>query len=243
MKNKIGWCDMTWNPVWGCRNHCEYCYARKIAKRFYKVVGKREYDPHGLSLPGDGVSLKIDYLKHFVPRFLESQFDKKFPKKPQRIFVGSMSEIYYWEKEWMEKTLNKIEEYPQHTFIFLTKHLRVYNKYTFPSNCWIGFTATKEYSFEENDSYLEDFRYKWHTFISFEPLLEEINTSNIEYLNLDWVIIGAETGNRKDKIIPNRKWVEDIVLYCLKNGIPLYTKDNLKDIYPHQIKEFPEAIK
>jgi len=38
--NKIGWCDLTFNPVWGCLNHCEYCYARKIAKRFAgKIVG------------------------------------------------------------------------------------------------------------------------------------------------------------------------------------------------------------
>ena len=41
--NKIGWCLMTWNPVWGCRNHCEYCYARGIAKRFGNVMAENEY--------------------------------------------------------------------------------------------------------------------------------------------------------------------------------------------------------
>lgn len=33
-KTKIDWCDSTWNPVTGCLHGCEYCYARKIAKRF-----------------------------------------------------------------------------------------------------------------------------------------------------------------------------------------------------------------
>lgn len=26
---KIEWCDMTWNPVWGCRNNCEYWSGKK----------------------------------------------------------------------------------------------------------------------------------------------------------------------------------------------------------------------
>lgn len=33
-KTKVDWCDSTWNPVTGCLHGCEYCYARKIAKRF-----------------------------------------------------------------------------------------------------------------------------------------------------------------------------------------------------------------
>ena len=42
MKNKIGWCDRTFNPVGGCLNHCEYCYARGIAKRFWKQMCDKE---------------------------------------------------------------------------------------------------------------------------------------------------------------------------------------------------------
>lgn len=33
-KTKIEWADATWNPVTGCYNNCEYCYARRIATRF-----------------------------------------------------------------------------------------------------------------------------------------------------------------------------------------------------------------
>ena len=241
--NKIGWCDMTWNPVWGCKNHCEYCYARKIASFRYDQIAEKEYQ-YMQNRGGICQGEFANRLRHFVPTFIESNFNKKLPIKPQRIFVGSMSEIYYWKKEWMEMVLDKIRQYPQHTFQFLTKFPRVYNKYIFPNNCWLGFTVTEEYSFEENDCYLEDFRYKWHTFISFEPLLGRIDVSNIKYLNVDWVIIGAETGNRKDKVIPKNEWILDIVDYCNEQRIPVYIKDNLIKYYPvyGNMKAFPKEV-
>lgn len=33
-RTKIEWATMTWNPVTGCKHGCEYCYARRIARRF-----------------------------------------------------------------------------------------------------------------------------------------------------------------------------------------------------------------
>ena len=33
-KTKIDWCDMSWNPITGCKHGCEYCYARRMAERF-----------------------------------------------------------------------------------------------------------------------------------------------------------------------------------------------------------------
>ncbi|MEX0595047.1 MAG: DUF5131 family protein, partial [Candidatus Paceibacterota bacterium] len=120
--NKIGWCSETWNPVVGCLNNCEYCYARKIAKRFrrsiaiketlYRIEEIEKVKPSEILIEGDKIWDSID---KFEPTFLESQFDKKFPKKPQRIFVGSMSEIYYWDMVWIQRVIDKVKQYPQHT--------------------------------------------------------------------------------------------------------------------------------
>lgn len=43
-----------------------------------------------------------------------------------------------------------------------------------------------------------------------------------------WVILGAETGNRADKVIPCREWVDNIVAFCEENEIPVFFKDNLR---------------
>ena len=240
MKNKIGWCNLTFNPVWGCLNYCPYCYARKIASFRYKQMVEIEFCHHWKKHPtwawtGDYLS----GLKDFKLTFLRAQFDKKFPQKTQKIFVGSMSEIYYWEDRWLEKVLEKVKLYPQHIFQFLTRYPEVYDRYIFPKNCWLGVTITKEKDFERGIPYL--FITSCNiTFVSVEPMLEYINPGPFLNANIDWVILGAETGKRKGKIIPKKEWIENIVNYCKWNNIPVYLKDSLKDIYPEKIKMFPK---
>jgi len=63
-KTKIEWCSSTWNPVWGCKNKCSYCYARKLAWRFGTKIYKNEAK-----------------RRRFEPIFVQSNFDKPFPKK------------------------------------------------------------------------------------------------------------------------------------------------------------------
>ena len=74
---KIEWCDYTWNPAWGCKNLCNYCYARKIARRFGKLKAKKEYEYREI------YNLKEleNRLNNFIPTFLITNFHKKFPKK------------------------------------------------------------------------------------------------------------------------------------------------------------------
>ncbi|MCK4328295.1 DUF5131 family protein [candidate division WOR-3 bacterium] len=247
--NKIGWCDFTFNPVWGCRNHCEYCYARIFANRFYKGTAEKEHRYIHKYRINSYIEWKVleNRLKNFKLTFLHSHFDKKFPKKPQRIFVGSMSEIYYWKDEWLEKVLEKVKRYPQHTFQFLTKFPEVYCKvYDFPKNCWLGVTITKDDDFDNGtyDFLRSDLNRDNIKYISFEPLFGRILSYKlIKYF--DWVIIGAETGNRKDKVIPKLDWVLEIIRYCEHHKIPVYIKDNLTKYYAEcrGYKQFPERVK
>ncbi len=185
-------------------------------------------------------------LRDFAPTWLESNFNKKLPKSPQRIFVGSMSEIYYWDEEWIERVIEKVKQYPQHTFQFLTEHPQIYSEWVWPNNCWLGITITKNPKDGESGRW-DFYEYKQHNkgnlkFVCYEPLLMQMQL--IYYLDLegvDWVIVGTETGNRKGKIIPKKEWIEDIRYYCKINNIPLYLKDSLKEIYPEEIKMFPEV--
>lgn len=51
------------------------------------------------------------------------------------------------------------------------------------------------------------------------------------------MIIGAETGNRKGKIIPEKAWVQKIAGVCKEYGTPLFMKKSLKDIMGNDFKQ------
>ncbi len=219
-KTKIDWCDFTWNPVWGCRNNCPYCYARKLAKRF-----------------GD---------PEFLPTWKQKNFDKPFPKKPSRIFVNSMSDVAFWESEWLIKALYKIGQNSDHTFFMLTKEPSFYTHFNnlSPFNLWFGVTLACEYKAIYSSGRMRNIR-GVKSFASIEPILERIqpnylgggDTRSCAYR---WIIIGAETGNRKSKVIPQREWIAEIVDYCKANQIPVFLKDSLREIWGEKlIQEYP----
>ena len=100
---------------------------------------------------------------------------------------------------------------------------------------------------------------KAHKFISIEPLLCDICDVEDEreggkllenfllprgYKSFfEWIIVGAETGNRKDKVVPKREWVEKLVDLCRRAGIPIFMKSSLAPIWGEPlIQEFPEQL-
>ncbi len=223
-KTRIEWCDYTWNCVIGCKNNCKLCYAKKINNRFHFIENWNN------------------------PEWKEKTFNKIFPKKASRIFVNSMSDICFWENSWMEKVLNKIKEYPQHQFLFLTKNPECYNNYWVYNNCWLGVTITSNDDFmyrDQNDKSF-DFVLKESiegslpkVFYSIEPLIDRVDLDL--HFTPDWVIIGADSTRNKNKIIPKLEWIEEIKEGCQKNNIPYFEKDNLKNIVKRKlIKEFPK---
>ena len=79
--------------------------------------------------------------------------------------------------------------------------------------------------------------------MSIEPLLEEI-TQLQRLKHHDWIIVGAETGRRKNKVILERKWIDDIVSECRKENVPLFMKSSLTEIWGEPlIQEFPEGLR
>ena len=215
-KTRIDWCDYTWDPVWGCERGCEYCYAEKIAKRFHP---------------------EQDFKK---PWFKPKRFNSGFPKQPSIIFVNSMSDPAYWENNWVKMVIGKISAHPQHNFLFLTKSPQVYDEYNWPSNCWLGVTITNQD--QTCDLSYSDFENKEKIFFSIEPILEPVDLP----LMPDWIIIGAETGNRKEKIIPAKKWIMDLVyqIRVFDKSRPVFMKDSLREIMENDfIQQFPEGMK
>lgn len=206
-KSKIEWCDSTWNPVTGCLHKCPYCYAKKIAKRF------------GEHKEGQGIielhwKRENPYPYDFYPTFHKYRLDEPARKtRPRKIFVCSMADLFgdWVPDEWIQEVFETCKKAPQHKYLFLTKNpkrlceLANTDKLPANNNFWYGSTVTSKNSLRYPG------RFKDNTFLSIEPLLEPLDAGLGSFGKVKWIIIGAETGNRKDKIMPKREWVENIV--------------------------------
>ena len=76
----IEWTDATWNPVTGCTKispGCKHCYAERMANRL-KAMGQPNYR--------NGFEVTLQ------PQMLELPLQWK---KPKRIFVNSMSDLFH----------------------------------------------------------------------------------------------------------------------------------------------------
>lgn len=245
IKSKIDWCDSTFNPVTGCLHGCQYCYARGIVARF---GGKATGIPHVLNERWrDGNGNAKPYPFGFTPTFHRYKLDEYQKKKRSRnIFVCSMADLFgeWVPEEWIIEVFEACKKGPQHNYIFLTKnperYIELCQKGLLPQedNFWFGSSATRP---SDHYSWFTDQKFHW--FLSMEPLLEEFGEINPGAVKPEWVIIGAETGNRKDKVIPRHAWIENLVDQCRQYGIPVFMKDSLTDIWGTElIREFPKQL-
>lgn len=57
---------------------------------------------------------------------------------------------------------------------------------------------------------------------------------------VNWIILGAESGNRKDKVVPRREWIDNIVQICDERNIPVFMKESLRGLMGADFRqEFP----
>jgi protein gp37 len=115
---KIEWTDTTWNPIRGCSRvseGCRNCYAEKIAYRF-----------SGFGQPYEGLARITNGHPQWTGKvqIVENHLlDPLKWKKPKRIFVNSMSDLFHENvpDEWLDRIFAVMALCPQHTFQVLTK--------------------------------------------------------------------------------------------------------------------------
>lgn len=129
----IEWTDSTWNPIRGCSRvseGCRNCYAERVAARF--SWGEEEAMVGGSSLEGraGGPYEGLATMTKDGPRWTgEVRFVRKHLsdpvawKKPRRIFVNSMSDLFHENvtDEQIDMIFAVMALAPQHTFQILTK--------------------------------------------------------------------------------------------------------------------------
>ncbi len=272
-KTKIDWCNSSWNPVTGCLHGCAYCYARKIAERFRGCIldlvgdsvvvrdgcGKGPiYELNNPVSKVDGIDpvlgsrvSKAPYPFSFSPTFHRYRLD--IPArwtKPRTIFVCSMADLFgeWVPDKWIEQVFEACEAAPQHRYLFLTKNPKRYVELyrngilRVRDSFWYGSTITNAndpfyYSRMPDDNP--------HTFCSIEPILEPIGMEPLGTMRVmpDWVIVGAETGSRKDKVAPQKEWIDEIAAECRRCRKPLFMKDSLRSLMGAGFRqEFPWEV-
>lgn len=284
-KTKIDWADSTWNPVTGCLHGCEYCYARRIAKRFggasethnneccneCQWITEETGEIHDLVEPiyDYDTGRNAPYPFDFDPTFHRYKLDE--PKrwtKPRTIFVCSMADLFgeWVPDEWIREVFQACEAAPQHRYLFLTKNptrlSRMANAYVIrewneehqkPHNQTAEYEGVLSLPVHDNwwfGSTLDNANarrfqggFTWNTFTSIEPLTEYMDMGLGSFGSDRWTIIGAETGNRKGKVIPQREWVENILEAASITRMKVFMKESLRELMCDDFRqEFPWEV-
>ena len=265
-KTKIDWCDATWNPVTGCLHGCEYCYARGIANRFggdmaeEEIIMPPDFSSESMSQPiktrqkmihdldkpfvmkreKDGAIVKSPYPFNFDPTFHRYRLDIPARwQRPRTIFVCSMADLFggWVPDEWITDVFEACGAAGRHRYLFLTKnpkrYIELHEKRLLPGwkNMWYGTSVTNN----ETEYFFSVFH---NTFASIEPIHGDFDPDKEPLFN--WAIIGAETGNREDRVVPERAWIDHVVQSCRRNGIPVFMKESLRGIMGADfIQEYP----
>ena len=244
-KSKIDWCDFTWNPVTGCRRGCPYCYAHNQARRFSGDVRINATDQQLLASDGPAGKIYtllqpfknsrgrvIPFPAGFEPTMHEYRLgDVARKKKPATVFVCSMGDLFgpFIPDEWIAKVFEACKAAPWHHYMFLTKYPERYaalaNAGKLPRrrecpNFWYGTTITKagDRAFTPSVTF--------NTFLSIEPISGPLDAGLGSFGGTGWIIVGAETGNRKGKITPERAWIENIIEAAAITHAPVLLKDS-----------------
>jgi protein gp37 len=145
-------------------------------------------------------------------------------KKPRRIFVNSMSDLFHdaVPAAFIASVWKAMEATPQHTFQILTKRPDRMAEFTAPlpvlKNVWLGTSVEKA----DYLSRIDDLR-KVNAavrFISFEPLLGSVVGADLA--GIHWAIVGGESGPRSR--LMSETWVREIEVACRKAKTAFFFK-------------------
>lgn len=230
-KTSIEWATDVWNPVTGCTKvseGCRHCYAERVAGRFW---GERKFTD---------------------VRYHEERLDQPLHwKKPRRVFVNSMSDLFHPDvpfhfihRVWRTAALAN-----QHTFMILTKRPERMIEFMrwatdddmsiqmWGRNVWLGVSAETQKEAEKRIPLLLQVPAAVR-FVSCEPLLGPVRLGEwlpsydptqhyavempSEQGKLDWVIAGGESGPGARPCHPD--WARGLRDACLASNVPFFFK-------------------
>lgn len=207
--SKIEWTECTWNPVTGCTKistGCLNCYAERMARRL-KAMGQPNYRN----------GFEVTCHQHTLNMPLQW-------KKPQMIFVNSMSDLFHKDvpDDFILDIFSTMRQAKQHQYQILTKRAERLAKLSpelpWRENIWMGVTV-EAVDYKYRIDYLRYTGAKIK-FLSLEPLLDDLGELNLD--EIDWVIVGGESGPGARPM--EIDWVRNIREQCLAQNVPFFFK-------------------
>lgn len=255
---KIEWSEKVWNPVRGCdiySDECLHCYAMRQAHRFSGPGGKYE---RLTKLTKAGPVWLGEVRQH-----AEMLDEPRHWKAPRRIFVNSMSDLFYGDADDAKRAAQRgapfkpvdpefvracfavMAECRQHTFQVLTKRagrmadvMQQLALQPLPNvlmGCSVG---THRASVERREPMQRIATMGWRTWVSYEPALELVNWLGWEFIQ--WLVAGAESGFRARAA--DALWFGLARDWCERNGIAFFMKQIVVGIRPIEFAAFPRDL-
>ena len=207
--SNIEWTDATWNPVTGCTKvspGCDHCYALTFAERFRGVLNHPYEQGFDLKLWPERLELPLQW------------------KKPRRIFVNSMSDLFHKDvpDDFIRRVFDVMVKADWHIFQILTKRsgrlARLGPTLPWQPHIWIGVSIeTEQYTWRADQlrkvpAYVR--------FISAEPLLGPLDKLSLD--GIHWLITGGESGFGHRPCNP--EWVRNLRDRCLAENVAFFHK-------------------
>lgn len=220
--SQIEWTDATWNPVAGCSimsAGCTNCYAMNMAMRL-EAMGVQKYS---------GLTRKSGNRTVWTGVVNEDKSSLIVPyswKKPRKIFVNSMSDLFHESVSFnfVSKVWRVMEETPHHCYQILTKRpdrlnefVSNYTSFVLP-NVWLG-TSVENSGVVSRIEHLRQVPAAIR-FISFEPLIGGVG--EVDLTGIHWSIVGGESGKNARPV--REEWIDDIFNQCSEQNVAFFFK-------------------
>ncbi len=245
--SKIQWTEKVWNPVTGCSKispGCQNCYAERMSKRLAGRFGYPKDKPFRITLHPDRLDEPLKWRK--PSRIFVCSMGDLFHSYVSWNFTYKVFEMMLLADRHTFIVLTKRSNNMSVTMPNIWYHLqRNYPEKTFPlKNVWLGVTAENQEQADKRIPILLQIPAAVR-FVSIEPMLGPINlwqcqkerlkqcepvaddfcngcTHSIPIENLDWVIVGAESGPKRRYCDPNN--MIKVVEQCKEAGVPVFVK-------------------
>lgn len=222
-KSNIDWTDWSWNPVSGCSPvspACDNCYAAVMTHRFIEGQTRKLKDGR----------VEFNGVIRLHPERLD---EPKRLRKPRKIFVGSMTDIFHHDvpDEYLLKMFEVMHEADHHTYQILTKRpermRRFINDYygweysRHAPHIWLGTTVEDQKRFSMRVPVMQR-TYGSVRWLSMEPLLGRVDLKELRDIN--WIVIGCESLGPNVGRECRLEWVYEIVAVCRVLDIRVFVK-------------------